>query len=189
MSSGEGPRPLARAELVGSFLVIWDHEEARRIYGLGFYGKPLGIPKPRGTDFEAPLILDIMEGLYLLERGIISIYGEGGEVGPDELRAVGRTIYKDFDLKYCVYRDLRDSGLVATSGIKFGCDFAVYRLGPGLEHAPYLISVLRPDDVLTASDVVRAGRLATTVRKRFIVAVLDRPGGRIRYLMFKWFRA
>ena len=189
--AGEGERAPVRAELVGSFLVIWDKEEAREIFKLGFFGKPLGIPKPKGPDFDAPLILDIMEGLYLLEKGLISIYKgpEGREVKAEELRKIGRIIYKDFDIKYEVYKDLRDSGLVVISGIKFGCDFAVYRRGPGLEHAPYLISVLKPDDVLTASDVVRAGRLATSVRKRFIVAVLDRPGGRIRYLMFKWFRA
>ncbi len=187
---GGREEPLARAELVGGFLIIWDIEEARSIYKLGFYGKPLGVPKPKGADFEAPLILDIMEGLYLLEKGLVSIYrGRGEQVGPEELREVGRTIYRDFDLKYTVYKDLRDSGLVVTSGIKFGCDFAVYRLGPGLEHAPYLVSVARPGDVLTAPDVVRAGRLATTVRKRFVVAVVDRPGGEVRYLMFKWFRA
>ncbi|HDI01179.1 MAG TPA: tRNA-intron lyase, partial [Candidatus Bathyarchaeota archaeon] len=76
-----------------------------------------------------------------------------------------------------------------TTGIKFGCDFAVYRLGPGLEHAPFLVSVRRPGDQITAPEVVRAGRLATTVRKRFVIALVDEEGGRIHYLMFKWFRA
>jgi len=36
---------------------------------------------------------------------------------------------------------------------------------------------------------VKAGRLATTVRKRFIIAVPDLEKERIRYLMFKWFKA
>ena len=183
--------PVGRAELVGSFLVIWDFEQARAVYKLGFFGKPLGIPKPKGADFEAPLILDLMEGLYLLEKGLIEVYEgpEGREVGPEELREIGRSIHKDFDLKYAVYKDLRDSGLVVTTGIKFGCDFAVYRRGPGLEHAPYLVSVRRPSDFITAPEIVRAGRLATTVRKRFIIALVDEKTGRVRYLMFKWFRA
>ncbi|HDJ26296.1 MAG TPA: tRNA-intron lyase [Candidatus Bathyarchaeota archaeon] len=182
---------MARAELLGSFLVIWDVERARAVYRLGFFGKPLGIPKPRGPDFNAPLILDLMEGLYLLEKGEIEVYegSSGREVSPDELKEVGRSIHEDFDLKYAVYKDLRDSGLVVTTGIKFGCDFAVYRLGPGLEHAPYLVSVRRPTDSITAPEVVRAGRLATTVRKRFVIALVDERTGDIRYLMFKWFRA
>ena len=112
--------PVARAELVGQFLVVWDFEEARRIYKLGFYGKPLGISKPRGADFEAPLILDLLEGLYLLERGIITVYeGPGGRrVGPEELRELGRKVHDGFDAKYAVYKDLRDAGLVVTTGIK-----------------------------------------------------------------------
>jgi len=189
MSGPEGP--LARAELVGNFLVVWDVEQARAIYKLGFYGKPLGIPKPKGANFRAPLILDLLEGLYLAEKGLLSVYRgpEGREIGPEELRRMGREVHEDFDAKYAVYKDLRDSGLVVTSGIKFGCDFAVYRLGPGLEHAPFLVSVRRPGDEISATEVIRAGRLATTVRKRFVIAVVDERTGDVRYLMFKWFRA
>ena len=185
------PEPLARAELVGNFLIIWDVEEARSIYKLGFYGKPLGIPKPKGPDFDAPLILDLMEGLYLLEKGKIEVSSGLGDrpISPSELREIGRSVHEDFDAKYAVYKDLRDRGLVVTSGIKFGCDFAVYRLGPGLEHAPFLVSVRKPGDDLTATEIVRAGRLATTVRKRFVIAVVDETIGGIRYLMFRWFRA
>ena len=183
--------PMAKAELVGQFLVIWDFEEARNIYKLGFYGKPLGISKPKSADFEAPLILDLLEGLYLLEKGIITVHeGPGGrQVGPKELRELGRKIHEGFDAKYAVYKDLRDTGLVVTTGIKFGCDFAVYRRGPGLEHAPFLVSVRKPEDTITAPDIVRAGRLATTVRKRFVLALVDERTGAVRYLMFKWFRA
>ncbi len=190
-AEGGGREHVAEAELVGNFLVIWDVGEARAVYKLGFYGKPLGVPKPKGPDFEAPLILDLMEGLYLLEKGLIRVYGGPGKrtIGPGELRDIGRKVHEDFDAKYAVYKDLRDKGLVVTSGIKFGCDFAVYRLGPGLEHAPFLVSVKKPDDDLTATEIVRAGRLATTVRKRFVVAVVDEARGDIRYLMFKWFRA
>jgi tRNA-intron endonuclease len=42
---------------------------------------------------------------------------------------------------------------------------------------------------MTATEIVKAGRLATTVRKRFIIAVPDLGKGKIRYLIFKWFRA
>jgi tRNA splicing endonuclease len=36
---------------------------------------------------------------------------------------------------------------------------------------------------------VKAGRLATTVRKRFIIAVPDLTTKKTRYLIFKWFKA
>jgi tRNA-intron endonuclease len=84
---------------------------------------------------------------------------------------------------------LRDSGLIVTPGIKFGCDFAVYKYGPGVEHAPYMVSVKAAGSDLSATEIVKAGRLATTVRKRFIIAVPDLADGKTEYLMFKWFRA
>jgi tRNA splicing endonuclease len=38
-------------------------------------------------------------------------------------------------------------------------------------------------------EIVRAGRLATTVRKQFTIAVPDGKDGRIDYLVFSWFKA
>ena len=181
--------PKIEAELLGNFLIVWNPKEGSELYKMGFYGKPLGISKPKSFEFDVPLILDLMEGLYLLERGVIRVYdGEGKKVGLRKLRTKAKKIYEMFDLKYRVYKDLRDNGLVVTPGIKFGCDFAVYKRGPGLEHAPYMVSVKRSVDEISADDIVKAGRLATTVRKRFVVAIPERDRG-IHYLIFKWFKA
>ncbi len=54
---------------------------------------------------------------------------------------------------------------------------------------PYLVSVKEPEDVVSSTEIVRAGRLATTVRKRFIIAVTNKKLGQVQYLMFDWFRA
>jgi len=178
-------------EFIDNFLVVWNPKKGSELYRLGFYGKPIGIPKPKATDFNVPLILDLMEGLYLAEKGSIIVF-EGSErktVSFAKLRRRARKLYEEFDLKYAVYRDLRDQELIVTPGIKYGCDFAVYRQGPGVDHAPYMVSVRKAKDEVTATDVVKAGRLATTVRKRFIIAVPDLETEQIRYLIFKWFKA
>lgn len=178
-------------EFIENFLVVWEPGEGSELYKMGFYGKPLGIPKPKIPEFNEPLILDLMEGLYLAEKGMIVIY-EGKDkrkMGLKELRNKARKLYEEFDDKYAVYRDLRERNFVVTPGIKFGCDFAVYRHGPGLEHAPYMVSVKRAEAEITATDIVKAGRLATTVRKRFIIAVTDNQRKDIKYLIFKWFKA
>lgn len=178
-------------ELVDNFLVVWNPEEGSKLYKFGYYGKPLGIPKPKIPEFDMPLILDLMEGLYLLEKGVITVHGakERGGVSFSKLRRKVRKLYEDFDAKYAVYHDLRDRELIVTPGIKYGCDFAVYRHGPGVDHAPYMVSVRKAKDLITATDVVKAGRLATTVRKRFIIAIPDLEAGETRYLIFKWFKA
>ncbi len=181
----------AKVELIENFLVVWNSEEGSQLYKAGYYGKPLGISKPKIPEFKVPLILDLMEGLYLAQKGLVTVY-EGGEkqkVGLRKMRAKAKQLYDDFEEKYAVYKDLRDSGLVVSPGIKFGCDFAVYKYGPGVEHAPYMVSVKNPRGEISATEVVKAGRLATTVHKRFIIAIPDMVNGNVRYLMFKWFRA
>ncbi|MCW4001766.1 MAG: tRNA-intron lyase [Candidatus Bathyarchaeota archaeon] len=180
-----------QTEFIDNFLVVWDPERGSELYKLGFYGKPIGIPKPKVTDFNVPLILDLMEGLYLVEKGLVLVY-EGPQrrrVNFAKLRRRARKLYDEFDLKYAVYQNLRDQELVVAPGIKYGCDFAVYRQGPGVDHAPYMVSVKKAKDEVTATDVVKAGRLATTVRKRFIIAIPDLEDERIQYLIFKWFKA
>ncbi len=179
---------LARVEaLKDGRLVVWSPQESRRLYATGFYGKPLGIPKPK-EDFEAPLILDPIEGVYLLEKEMINVYsGEGeNEVDLEELRKSASEMLEGFEERYRIYRDLRERGLIVTPGIKYGCDFAVYEKGPGLDHAPYIIKVKSSGEGLTVAEIVEAGRLATSVRKTFIIAIVD--SGEIRFLSFKWWR-
>jgi len=142
-------------------------------------------------EFDAPLILDLMEGLYLFENKKITIYENPDEtsVSLKKLKQKAKQLYDEFEEKYAVYHDLRDSSLIVTPGIKFGCDFAVYKYGPGVEHAPYMVSVKKAGSNISATEIVKAGRLATTVRKRFIIAVPDLSACKVKYLIFKWFKA
>lgn len=178
-----------KVELIENFLVVWDPADGSQLYKNGFYGKPLGIAKPKIPEFKVPLILDLMEGLYLAEKGLIALTERKNKVGLAKLRKKTKQLYDKFEEKYAVYQDLRESGMIVTPGIKFGCDFAVYRYGPGVEHAPYMVSVKDANSEISATEIVKAGRLATTVRKRFIIAVPDLAAGRMRYLIFKWFKA
>jgi tRNA-intron endonuclease len=183
--------PKIKVELIENFLVVWDSTEGSQLYKTGFYGKPLGIAKPKIPEFNVPLILDLMEALYLAQKEKITVYENSGKrrVGLKKLEQKAKQLYEEFDEKYAVYRDLRDSGLIVAPGIKFGCDFAVYKYGPGVEHAPYMVSVKKAGSEITATEIVKAGRLATTVNKRFIIAVPDLDAQKTEYLIFKWFKA
>ncbi|MDG6939927.1 MAG: tRNA-intron lyase [Nitrososphaerota archaeon] len=175
------------AELVENRVVVWDIEDSRDLYSEGFFGKPLGVAKPKGRDFDSPLILDLVEALYLLGKGRIRVKRGRGTAGQRELARRCAAEYAGFKEKFAVYRHLRDLGYVVTPGIKFGCDFAVYRHGPGIDHAPFLIQVMRPGDQVTATQMVLSGRLATTVRKQFLIA--SAGPGTPEYLSFDWWKA
>lgn len=154
----------------------------------GYYGKPIGIPKPKLNEINVPLILDLIEGFYLLSKSKIKIYRDKKSVTEKEMLEICRKEHHNFDKKYTVYRNFRDKGYIVNPGIKFGCDFAVYQKGPGIDHAPYLVQVYNRNEPISSTDIVLAGRLATTVRKQFILAI---PSGEndVDYLALDWWKA
>ncbi|QQG49522.1 MAG: tRNA-intron lyase [archaeon] len=171
-------------------IVVWDIEASRRLFKDGYYGKPLGIPKPKDFEFDAPLVLDLMEGYYLVTKKVLEVEDqEGRDLTAKRLHEVCQTSYSDFGEKFLVYRKLREAGYVVTPGIKFGSDFAVYEHGPGIDHAPYIIQVMGQSSTMTATSMVRSGRLATTVRKQFIIAIPDEGKKAVDYLRYDWWRA
>ncbi|MDG6933854.1 MAG: tRNA-intron lyase [Nitrososphaerota archaeon] len=174
-------------ELVENRVIVWNIENSRRLYSEGYFGKPLGVAKPKGKDFDAPLILDLIEAYYLVRTKMLRVRRAGRRVGVEQLRSKCLKEYVGFREKYTVYHHLRSLGYVVTPGIKFGCDFAVYRHGPGIDHAPFLIQVMKPSDEITATHMVLSGRLATTVRKQFLIASVS--GNEPTYLAFDWWRA
>ncbi len=107
------------AELIGTRLVVWNFAEAVRLYRMGFFGKPVGIPKPKPEqEFKAPLILDLMEGLYLLDRKIIRVTDAktGKSVPRAKLLKLANRTYKQFNLGYTAYENLREKGTHRDAG-------------------------------------------------------------------------
>src|SRR5260370_5707792 len=144
----KAPSALDQAEVIGTRLIVWDYKAGLGIYRSGFFGKPVGIPKHKpDQDVEVPLLLDLMEGLYLLEHKRISVIDGRSKkpLGKSVLLKVARETYRGFSAAYQVYKDLREKGYVVTPGIKFGADFADYEHGHEIDHAPFIVSVETPD--------------------------------------------
>jgi tRNA-intron endonuclease len=178
--------------LLENRIVIWDIADSRKLFSEGFYGKPLGVPKPRGEDFESPLVLDLLEGYFLVRKKRIEVFDAKTrrKIATTNLEKLCESEYSNFKPKFAVYEKLRESGFVVTPGIKFGCDFAVYEHGPGIDHAPYLVRVAPKNEKITAPGVVLSGRLATTVKKQFIVASYDPKSlDDINFVSFDWWKA
>ena len=179
---------MIKCELVENRIIVWDIKDSQNLFSQGYYGKPIGIPKPKPEEIDVPLILDLIEGLYLLENKKISISRSKQKVTREQMAEICQKEHHDFDKKYLVYKNFRDKGYIINPGIKFGCDFAVYEKGPGIDHAPYLIQVYNRNEPITSTGIVLAGRLATTVRKQFILAI---PKGKdkVDFLALDWWKA
>ena len=177
-----------KGDLIENRIVVWDIKDSQNLFKHGYFGKPIGIPKPKTGEINVPLILDLIEGCYLQEISKIQIYKNNKKISLNEIIKICKKEYHNFDKKFQVYKDFREKGYVINPGIKFGCDFAVYQRGPGIDHAPYVVQVYNKNDVITSTGVVLAGRLSTSVRKQFILAI---PKGKshVDYLALDWWRA
>ncbi len=186
MSESQGA---AKAQLVADRAIVWDSEEGSRLYSLGYFGQPVGIRKPKEPVFDKPLELSLIEAMYLTEKEMLVVFDPASDknLKASEIMELGIERYEGFENQYHVYRSLRNKGYVLRPGLKFGTDFAVYRKGPGKDHAPFLVHVVSHKKGLEPLDIVRAGRLATSVRKKFIIATIKETG-EIAYYSFVWFK-
>ncbi len=175
--------------LLGSKAVVFDREFASCIFRAGFFGKPVGVKKPKTLDVNEPLELSLFEALYLIEKGVLTdLRGSEGKVYSfkELMEFASRQVPLFRDL-YSTYRELRDAGFIVRAALKYGVDFAVYRKRPGIEHAPYLVKVLRYDDSVDPGDLIGWGRVSHSVRKDLLLSI-SYPSGMRVYITFKWFR-
>ncbi|MFX1474274.1 MAG: tRNA-intron lyase [Promethearchaeota archaeon] len=182
------PKQQIPAQIIENMVVIWNPEEGSRLYAKGFFGKPLGIRKPKTTEFDRPSQLSFFEALYLFNKGLLRVYLKdlSESLTKKELVEIAESHHVNFSQKYQVYEDLRNRGFIVRPGLKFGADFAVYKQGPGIDHSLFIIQVVANSDEISAIEVVRAGRLATSVRKRFVLATPRK--GKTQYFVFSWMK-
>jgi len=161
----------AEAQLYKGKIVIWDEGQASYIHQQGSVGKPLTGGK---------LHLSMIESLFLLEKEKIVIKDKktGRNLDSRKFSSKALKLDPDFLLKYAVYSDLRSRGYVVKTGLKFGTHFRLYERGakPGEGHAPYLVQAVPEGSKMSPADIARAVRLAHSVRKKMMMAIVDDEG-------------
>lgn len=82
-----------------------------------------------------------------------------------------------FILDYVVYHHFRSHGWCVRSGIKFGCDFLLYKRGPPFMHAEYAVLVIPNNGRKWKDweDVMAVSRVVGGVRKTLVMVFVDIP--------------
>ena len=176
-----------KSELIENRLIVWNLSDSKKLFSAGYYGKPIGISKPKPDEIDVPLILDLIEGYYLMLKSKIQVYKNKKKISSNQMLKICKENHHNFEKKFQVYNDFREKGYIINPGIKFGCDFAVYQKGPGIDHAPFLVQVYNRNENISSTDVVLAGRLATSVKKQFILAIPNSK--KIDYIALDWWKA
>ncbi len=177
------------AHIVQDHCVVWDYTHASELYELEYFGKPVGIRKPNDFDFQRPLQLSLFDAAYLLEFHIIKIIDDKNkkeELNLEQFIEYANNNFEKFDEKYLIYKDLRERGYVVRTGLKFGCDFTVYQKAPGVDHSSFVVQVADNQLMLDPVILVRAGRLASSVKKNYVIATIREK--EINYYVFQRYK-
>ncbi len=128
------------------------------------------LQKGYGEKRQGYLELSLVEALYLVERGWLNLSMSFEEL----LELLKEGEY----LQYLVYRDLRERGYVVKTGFKFGAHFRVYERGEYQKggHSSYIVVAVHQDASFDMPEIARAVRLAHSVKKTLIIAVVDAEG-------------
>jgi len=51
---------IMKSELIENRIIVWDIDDSRKLFSQGYYGKPIGMPKPKIEEIDVPLIEDVL---------------------------------------------------------------------------------------------------------------------------------
>jgi tRNA-intron endonuclease len=161
-------RQLGVAGMLEDRCMVWEQNVSNLLNNGGFFGKPMD---------EGHLQLSLVESGYLSNIGILDIESrEGEKLDFNEFSNIASRIESDFKIKYKVYEKLRNNGLVPKTGFKFGTHFRVYRSFEtisDISHSEYLVHAIEQDHIFSLQRLSRAVRLANSVRKEMIYAIVN----------------
>jgi len=137
-----------------------------------------------GVSENENLTLSFYEALFLLSKGIIEIKDKTPKKRIDFETLLQRyqSLEKNAWVKYLIYRDLRSRGYVAREGFGLGIDFRVYERGEyGKETATYLIFGVQEGQPVSVEELARALKYVQSLKKKLVLAVLNRRGEVVYY--------
>jgi len=167
-----------QAYLIGEIISSND-SEARSLQKRSYFGEP--------TDEKIQYSLS--EALYLVEKGRMEISSRNKKIPKKELLNKFRRIDKKIQIKYPVFKDLRERGYIVKTALKFGADFRVYDKGvkPGKKHAKWLLFVEHESKKLSWHEFSAKNRVAHSTRKNLLLAIVDEEN-KITYYEVKWIK-
>lgn len=180
--------PMAVGEFLEDKVIVWDRDQANRLYSEKYFGKWIEEEKVKY------LLLSLEEAMILLERAHIKILIKNSETDAQEFYKICTGIDREFPHKYVVYRDLRNRGFIVKSGFKFGTHFRVYDRGVNpykegaketKEHTKYNVHAVAENHTMSYQEWSRYVRLSQNIRAKALLAVVDEEGSVTYYVILR----
>ena len=168
------------AILSGQRVICEENDFSRTLYDQSRFGELK----------DGKIQYSLVEALFLMERGKISIKNEKGkELSFDSFIKTVVKLEPNFWKRYCVYRDLRSRGYIVKTALKFGADFRVYDRGvkPGEDHAKWIVYPVQESETLTWYEFAAKNRVAHSTRKKLMLGIVDDEND-VTYYSVSWIR-
>ncbi|MEZ5335503.1 MAG: tRNA-intron lyase [Methanolobus sp.] len=132
------------------------------LYNTGYYGRPKG----------DVLELTLVEAAYLLYKKKLKITLDDRNLDFEEFFTEASKRQQFFELKYIVYKDLRERGYYVQPSVT---DFRVYPRGghPGKTQAKIFVYVRSERVPMLLTDLLSQYNAASNVRKQMVLAIVD----------------
>ncbi len=158
-------------------IVFSPDSEAYSLYQKSSFGEPI----------EGKIQYSLTEAIFLQQNGKIEIFFGKVKLSINEFLEKCRKIDKKIQIKYPIFKDLRDKGYVVKSALKFGADFRVYNKGskPGEKHAKWIVFADHESKILTWQDFSAKNRIAHSTKKKLLLGIVDEEGD-VTYYEVSW---
>ena len=134
------------------------------------------------------LTLSAYETLFLQSKGVLEVANDqtGRVLDFQELLHRFESTEENLWMKYLIYRDLRSRGYVVRKGFGLGIDFRAYERGNyGKATASYLILGIQEGKPIMAQRLVNVLRHALSLKKKLVLAAVNRRGEIVYYTVSK----
>ena len=142
-----------------------------------------------GEKVEDKIQYSFSETLFLVEKGKMEVFAGKRELLAEELIKKFQRFDKKIQVKYSVFKNLRERGYTVKTALKFGADFRVYEKGakPGEKHAKWIVFVDYETNKMTWHEFSAKNRVAHSTKKNLLIAIVDEEGD-ITYYEVKWLK-
>ncbi len=175
--------PEGDCELLHTIMVNGKIGQSRVLVPLGDEGKLLAKDGFFGQVMGSMLHLSFIEAIYLFDKGLLDL----GETSREELHRRAGEAQSDIELRYPIFRLLRDRGIRVKTGFKYGTHFRAYSGDPDRSHADFLVHVIAEGAKVDWQEISRGIRVAHGVKKKIIFTNPEMVEGS-EFLELTWVR-
>jgi tRNA-intron endonuclease len=168
---------MALGELSGNEVIVASESQASQLYNKGYFGDPQS---------GGALRLQLIEAIYLIETSRLEVIRKDKNVALKEIIALAHGSQANFEIKYLVYRDLRQRGYVVKPNLE-PLDFRVFPRGggPNLTPTKYWVLAISERAIFSLSSLSACLDDVLRMKKQLLIGVVDEESDLTYYIAKK----